>query len=127
MSFTSSLKSWIFSDAASQFVMGMLGALVVLMIVNFVPPFEKPRIATVDITGIANRFVTQEAKQNLPADILKKRVNAFGQALEKSVNQVAKQNSLILVPKEAVMAGAKDVTELVEKDVQASLQISKEA
>jgi hypothetical protein len=121
------LKSWIFSDTASQLLMGMLGALIILVIVDFAKPFEPPRIATVDITGIANRFVAQEAKQNLPANILKQRVNAFGQALESSVDLVAKQKKLVLMPKEAVMAGAKDITGVVEKDVQASLKVSKES
>ena len=106
-----------------QLLIGMLGATIVLLFFHVVEP---PRqIVTVDVTGLINHFVKQEAGAKLPVEQLRKQVNAFGQALDTTLKTLARDHQLILLPKEAVIAGAKDITQDVEAKVNAQLASNK--
>lgn len=90
-------------------LLGMLGALIVLLAVEcFTPSHQK--IATVDITGLTQQFIEDSHAKNLSKDELKNETVIFGKTLEKTIKQFAYQHNLIIVPKEAVMAGGQDYT-----------------
>lgn len=98
---------------SSSFLFGMLGALVVFMLMNaFISPVQS--IGTVNITSLVDRFIKEETQKNLPPDTLKQEVKAFGMNLEKELTVFSKQNHLILLPTEAVIAGSQDYTQLIK-------------
>lgn len=96
-----------------------LGAVVlaiVLMVLLMRP--QPSNIAIVDITGIVQQFVKTERER--PISTLKKEteIKAFSHRLEATLNAIAKKYHCVLLPKEAVIAGAPDVTSRVEKQLQ---------
>lgn len=105
-----------------QFLMGMFGAAVLML---FFHVLEPPRsIATVDVSGMINRFVKTTTDAKLPPDQLQKRVNAFGHALDSTLKKMVRERQLVLLPKEAVIAGAKDISRDVEAKINAQLTAS---
>ena len=98
----------------SQFLIGMLGAVLVFLCV------PKQRIGVVNITSIIDQYVKTEVGQNLPPEELKKRIRAFGLNLEKTVHEIAQKKHLVLLPTEAVVAGGADYTALVSKELVAA-------
>lgn len=99
---------------ASSFLFGMLGALIIFMFMNFyISP--TPSIGTVNITSLVDRFIKQESQKNLSPDVLKQEVKTFGMTLEKALQIFSKQNHLVLLPAEAVIAGSHDYTALIRQ------------
>jgi hypothetical protein len=88
------------------------------VVLSFVLDRVVPNIATVDITGIVQQFVKTERER--PISTLKKEteIKAFSHRLEATLNAMAKKHHCVLLPKEAVIAGAPDVTSGVEKQLQ---------
>lgn len=110
------IKNNIF-EKANSFLFGMLGAATVLMINHYIilPP---NKIVTVNISGIVDNFIKQESKKNLDADIVKKEVSSFGKNLETKLSEFSKKNHFILLPSEAVITGANDYTNVINKSIQ---------
>lgn len=104
------------SDSAYHLLLGMLGAAILLLGLHIVSP-EKPRIATVNITGIVDQFVQSQIKAHLPPSQLKQNVSDFGKQLNITLNVMAKKYHVVLMPSEAVIAGASDLTTQVEKNL----------
>ena len=78
----------------------------------------QPRIAVVNITGILNQFVKMETQKKQSTDQMKERAKTFGSELEKTLKSISKKERLILFPSEAVVDGAVDITERVQKQLQ---------
>lgn len=72
---------------------------------------QPPRIATVDVGRVTMLFVDKEAKKHHSEEQKKKAIKAFSASLEKSLQQIADKNALVLLPKEAVFKGSLDYTE----------------
>ncbi len=108
------MNRFIESHLFSSFIFGMLGALFISFILQV---FEKPKnhIATVNVTKLVNQFVKETTKKNPSQDVLKKEVSKYGANLESTLKYIAKQESVILLPSEAVIAGAPDYTPLAER------------
>ena len=105
--------------AIRPFITGVMGAAFLLLIVHLIyPPFA---VATVDVSDMINGFVKTEAQAKRPAEDMQKRVQAFGQALDAALKTVARKQHVVLLPKEAVIAGAKDVSQQIEAQVRAQL------
>jgi len=99
-----------------SFLFGMLGALVIIFIFSFMQkPF--PTIATVNITGIVDRFIKEESHKNLEPNLLKKEVKEFGNKVDFVLSHYSKQNNIIFFPSEAVIAGGKDYTPAIINDI----------
>jgi len=96
-----------------QLCMGMLGAVLVILGLHLYEPVS--RIGTVNITGLVDQFVKSQAKENLSHEEAKKRVQVFGGELEKTMRIISVKQNLILLPSEAVITGAKDYTDMVQK------------
>ncbi len=73
-----------------------------------------PRIGTVNITGLIDQFIKEESKKNVSSVLLKDHIRLFSQQLETTIQSISKQKQVVLVPREAVLAGSKDYTALVE-------------
>lgn len=99
-----------------SYLLGLLGALTVFIIILTVE--TKPqKVGVVNIIGIANQFIQEESKKNLPSDILKKEIQHFGKNLEKELKAFSQNHQVILLPSEAVIAGEKDYTALFRKQL----------
>ncbi len=107
-----------------QIIMGMIGAAIVLLSAHVFSP-EKPRIGTVDVTGIYGDFIKTEAGLKLPTDKLQQQVKVFGGTLEGTMHEISEKQHVVLVPSQAVLAGNyKDYTPLVREKIQQAMQQS---
>ncbi len=68
------------------------------------------QIATVNIRKLTQDFINAQVKQDMGEPALNKRVAEFSQQLDKALQKVADEHHAVLVPSEAVIVGAKDVT-----------------
>lgn len=97
-------------QATTSFLFGMLGAIVVVIIVQLMHKPE-PTIATVHITQLVDQFIKVERQKNIPQPLLEKEIKEFGNNLEATLHQLASKNNLVLLPKEAVISHVPDVTD----------------
>jgi hypothetical protein len=74
-------------------------------------------IATVNVTGIVREFVQSQTKLNLPPKALEQHVKSFGHQLESTLKTLSNEYHVILMPQEAVIAGAQDLTPLVRQQL----------
>jgi hypothetical protein len=93
---------------------GMLGALIIAVFIHL---FERKdaQIGTVNITGLVDHYIKQEADKNLPSDVLKKEVKHYGMSLNKELQQLSKERQVILMPSEAVIVGSHDYTAYINQ------------
>lgn len=99
-------------QAAISFLFGMLGAIIVVIIVQCMHKSE-PTIATVHLTQLVDQFIKEERKKNISQPVLDKEIKQFGEHLEATLHQLASKHNLILLPKEAVISHVPDVTDEV--------------
>lgn len=114
------LSIWKFEDISLygfSLLFGMLGALIIFVLVHCM---EKPNIklATVNITGIVDRFIKIESEKISSPETLKKEVKQFGVALDKELRIFSKEKGIVLMPSEAVIAGTPDYTSTVLEHLQ---------
>jgi hypothetical protein len=86
----------------------------IVVVTCFFIPRPMPSIGVVNITGIINDFVATESKAAISPTDLRAKVKLFGNTLEKIVNDISVKKRIVLMPSEAVIAGAKDYTEEVQ-------------
>jgi hypothetical protein len=91
------------------FLFGMLGAIMVFLMTHFLIS-PKPQLATINVTLIVDEFMKQKTGKNLSEDALKNESHLFGKKLEANLYQLAIEKHIILLPSEAVIAGAPDYT-----------------
>lgn len=103
------------------YLSGLLGALTVFAVVYY-HDAKPSKVATVNITAMVDQFIKQEAKKNLPQEVLKSEVKTFGKALEKELQELSKKHHLVLLPSEAVIAGSKDYTVIVRERMARKMQ-----
>lgn len=102
----------------------LISLLTAILVGLFFHASHSPKIVTVDVSGMIQRFVKTTATTKLPPDQLKKRVDAFGEALDSALKTAAQDQGFILLPKEAVIAGTKDISGEVEIKLNALLHVS---
>lgn len=100
-----------------SFLFGMLGALIIFMIIHLYKN-QDIQVGTVNITGMVDRFIKQEAQKNIQPDILKKEVKQYGVHLNKELQSFSKEKNLVLFPSEAVIAGSRDYTSIINQRMQ---------
>ena len=104
------IKQW-----GIPFVMGLLGGCVVLMLwLTLFTPKPKP-IVTLDIVGITQQFIDQQLKASKGQSDQMQKVSRFSRQIDNLVKQMAYQRHVIVVPRQAVIAGGIDMTEQVKK------------
>jgi hypothetical protein len=94
--------------AALMMLSALMGTTISLVLSRVILP--NPSIATVDMTGLMYRFVKSEASGS--ASLAEKRIEVrhFSQQLETVLKTIVQEKHVILVPKEAVIAGGNDLT-----------------
>ena len=107
----SSENNLIMRQATYPFVFGALGACTVFLFRAYFFPIVT--IGTVNVTSLVDQFIQQEAKQNISPVQLKEHIHTFSQQLEEAVQFISDKKHVVLVPREAVLAGSKDYTALV--------------
>lgn len=76
----------------------------------------KPKeIATVDIVGLTKTYIEELQAKKISKEELKQRIVRYATHLESAIQTFAKENQLILVPKEAVVAGSQDYTDNIKE------------
>lgn len=109
--------------AIVQFCWGLLGAAVLMFIFHLI---EQPqRIATVDVTTLINEFVKTESVKTLTPTQLKQQTEVFGRTLDNTLKALARDQQLVIFPKEAVVSGARDMTPYVAQKLNQALSVTK--
>lgn len=93
---------------------GILGA-ALLWGVQMLARQAPPRIATLDVRALMDEEITRAAKSTLTPQEAAVWVKRYGAQLSQMISGVAKERNLVIVPAQAVMAGAVDVTPLLKK------------
>ena len=68
------------------------------------------RIVAVDITAITQSYVETLATKNLNASQSEMAIKSFADNLQISLNQYSKKHHVVIVPRQAIIAGAPDET-----------------
>lgn len=98
-------------------VLSMVISLLILQGINFW--WMKPKhIGTVDIVAITTEFVRSEAKNNHSKQEKETAIKSFSHRLEASLNKLSRSESLLLLPKEAVITGGTDYTQTIISMIQ---------
>jgi type-F conjugative transfer system protein TrbI len=74
-----------------------------------------PRLVTVDLNGIVQTFIAGTAESDLSDDDKRARTETFARELDRALQGLAARQHMIILPAPAVIAGAQDITEAVEK------------
>lgn len=77
----------------------------------------KQQTVAVDINAIINDFIALNKSMNLSETELNIMVDKFSANLGKFILERAKNEHLIILPKQAVIAGAKDYTNIIKTEV----------
>jgi hypothetical protein len=105
--------------AALMMLSASMGTTISVVLSRVILPNQS--IATVDMTGLMYQFVKSEASGSASLSEKRIEVRAFSQQLETVLKTIAREKHVILVPKEAVIAGSQDLT----AEVAARLSLSR--
>jgi hypothetical protein len=103
------LQKIINSQHFISFLFGMLGAILIALFLHFI---NSPKIfATVNLTKMVNQFIKEEQERHVSKENLKEDTKRFGVQLEFALKQLSESKNIVLLPKEAVIAGVEDKTD----------------
>ena len=106
------MKLQLFKMFSMTLLTGLLGgALGALCINHFYVSKTAPRIGTVNITSLVDQFVQMQASNNSSAQEKQIQIKAFGESLEAHLKEIAAKEKVVLLPSEAVIAGATNYTQ----------------
>jgi hypothetical protein len=101
-------------------ILCVLAACLFLLYLCAVSP-QRTTIGTINLTGLVDQFVKNQATQKISKDVLQERVKTFAKELEKAVKTIAQKHHAVILPAEAVIAGAKDYTTAVSLQINQAL------
>lgn len=78
---------------------------------------QKHEVVTVQLSGIMGEFIEAEARAGRPSEETKQRVQAYLEAVEASVQRLARDGRTVLVAEAVVAGSTPDLTEAVRADV----------
>lgn len=78
---------------------------------------QKREVVTVQLSRIMGEFIEAEARAGRPPEETKQRVQAYLQAVEASVQRLARDGRTVLVAEAVVAGSAPDLTKAVRADV----------
>jgi type-F conjugative transfer system protein TrbI len=110
------LKNATYLQNIYSFIYGALGCLVILM-GSYYFSNQSKFIGTVNVTLLVKQYINSETTKNLSETDLKNDVKLFGNQLDMKLQQFAKQHHTILILSDAVIAGAPDFTEIINKQM----------
>lgn len=96
-------------------LLGAFGAAIIIAFSTYfiAPQKKQKKIVTIHITKIVSHFVQNEVNKNVSKEVLEQEVKAYALALEEKLKVFAQAHHLIVLPKEAVIAGIPDYTEVL--------------
>ena len=71
------------------------------------------QVVTVDVTGLANNYINELAKSTLTPEESKAAIADFSARLSSAIRAISTDEHVIVLPSQAVLAGAKDETPVV--------------
>ncbi len=110
------LTNEMFLQNLYSFIYGAMGCLVILVGSYIFTPQSKI-MGTVNVTLLVKQYINSETTKNLSEADLKNDVKSFGNQLDMKLKQFAKQYHTILILSDAVIAGAPDYTEIINKQM----------
>lgn len=111
-----------FIQKTQPLLYGMVGALIIYCVMTYVATPVKV-IATVDVLAITQQFAKAEHDKHLSEEAIRKDSLIFAQQLEATIKHFAKRHPhIVLLPKEAVMAGATDYTNVITKQLDSAVE-----
>jgi conjugal transfer pilin signal peptidase TrbI len=99
-----------------QILVGVVAGMA-LMLMFWMIIHPKQQIAVVNVNKIVDEFIKTTANKKLAPEKMQKNIEAFGNKLENTLQVVAADKHLLLMPSEAVIAGAKDMTQEVKQNL----------
>ena len=72
-------------------------------------------IYTVDVNSIIGAYIKSSSKHHSDLNDGKRAVEAFSRQLDSILNDIARHDKAIILPQQAVFAGAKDITSIVRR------------
>lgn len=112
------LKSEQWMIVGVAFIAGMIGAVLIQLI------FVKERsvaVATINITGMVQSYIKDTGSQNITAQEKQERIKQFANLLNQSIEKLSHDKHVILLPSEAVIAGANDLTQQTKEMIKKRL------
>jgi c-di-AMP phosphodiesterase-like protein len=74
-------------------------------------------VVTVDVPSIVNSFIEKNNKKELGADEVVVLVDGFSEKLSNHINKISKERSVVVIPKQATIAGGYDITQEIKNEV----------
>ncbi len=78
---------------------------------------KENEIATVDVNGIIKHYTQIISKSNDDSTTIEKNTKLFIKQLEEEIHHLAKKKKVTLLVSEAVLTGATDYTDLIQKRI----------
>jgi type-F conjugative transfer system protein TrbI len=107
------IQDWLKREARRHWVtVGYVIAGIVLagVLISWLWPQPPKTVRQVRMTQLVDQFVQRTARQELSDEQRQQLVQQFTRRLNRRVRQLAADHNWVIVPAEAVMAGAPDVT-----------------
>lgn len=76
---------------------------------------DTPKIITVDINQLIDEKIQTLTSNGQDESTNKSAIQAFGRTLEANIKQISKENHLIILPAQAVIAGVPDHTDIIKR------------
>lgn len=105
-------KIWVFISILSS----VLGASLVWGLQTLTHK-RSPAIVTLNIHFLMDEEIARAAQSKLTPQQAAEQVKQYGARLSKAIENVAQEQNLVILPLSAVMAGAVDVTPLIQKQI----------
>lgn len=78
---------------------------------------HKPMIASIDSKAIIADFIRQQRSKELNVNQMAALIEKFSMRLTHEINRKAEDDNLVFVPKQAIIAGGKDYTDIIKHQV----------
>lgn len=84
---------------------------------DYIAKVSQDKIVTIDVSPILSSFIEGQKNTRLSSDEIDESTLKFAERLEKVIKNKAKEQGLIIVPKQAVIAGSRDYTKVIQDEV----------
>ncbi len=96
----------------SQVLIAMMVSVVMMVFHHHF--YREPQVVTVDIVGLTQETLKKLSNPALEPEKSQNLIKNYVLNLEKTLKTLARENHLIILPKEAVIEGSEDITKIVE-------------
>jgi hypothetical protein len=90
-------------------LLGLVGMTLFLQVLNFI--FPVTQVATFNQDKVTALFIQQLSTRHLSDEVIRQKTTLFSSNLKKALNSYAQKKHLLILRKEQVLAGEKDITD----------------